>query len=101
MTYKEGCSVAAVLGVPSLLLDLLVRHPPLYHVRGAHLLAQVLLFPGWQLARWLTGGVMGRTFEYKLLIPLLVVALNVLAWGGVIWWSVNVWQTMRGRRREQ
>jgi hypothetical protein len=98
MTYKQGCSIAALLGIPALVFDLLVRLPPLYHMRGAHELARILLFPGWQLAGWLTGGVMGRTFEYKLLVPLFVLALNVLAWGGLVWWCANVWQMLRTRR---
>jgi hypothetical protein len=47
-------------------------------------LARIMLFPGWQVVNWLTGGVMARTLEYKLLMPLLIIALNVLAWGAVI-----------------
>jgi hypothetical protein len=98
MTYKRACGIAALLGIPSLILDLMVRMPPFYHMHGAHQLAQVLLFPGWQLARWLTGDVMGRTLEYKLLLPLLVVVLNVVAWGGVIWWVANLRAMIEHRR---
>jgi hypothetical protein len=44
---------------------------------------------------WLTGGVMSRTVEYKLLMPLLIIAINVLAWGGVIWAAGNVVESSR------
>jgi hypothetical protein len=54
-------------------------------VAGAHQAAQIILFPGWQVVHWLTGGVIGRTLEYKLLTPLLIIGLNILAWGAVIW----------------
>jgi hypothetical protein len=90
VTYKQGCKYAALLGIPCLLFDVIARTPPLYHVPAAHRLAQILLFPGWQVVNWLTGGMMARTFEYKLLMPLLIIGLNVLAWGAVVWSVANV-----------
>jgi hypothetical protein len=95
MTYKQGCKYAALLGIPCLIFDVIVRIPPLYHVAGAHQAAQIILFPGWQAVHWLTGGVVGRTLEYKLLIPLLIVGLNILAWGAVIWSVGNVVESSR------
>jgi hypothetical protein len=47
------------------------------------------------MVRWLTGGVMPRTFEYKLLMPLIVIGLNVLAWGAVVWAVGNVVESSR------
>lgn len=85
MTYKQGCLYAAVLGLPCLLFDLLVRIPPLYHVAQAHVVAQFILFPGWQVVHWLTGGLMARSFEYKLLLPLVIIAINIAVWGAVVW----------------
>jgi hypothetical protein len=64
--------------------------PPFYHVQGVRRVASIILFPGWQVVHWMTGGVISRTFEYKLLMPLLIIALNVLAWGAVIWSVGNV-----------
>jgi hypothetical protein len=61
-------------------------------------LAQIILFPGWQVVHWLTGGVMSRSFEYKLLLPLIIIGLNVLAWGAVIWSVGNVVETSRTGR---
>ena len=90
MTYKQGCQYAALLGIPCLIFDLLVRIPPLYHMESAHALAQIVLAPGWQVVHWLTGGVMGRGIEYKLLMPLLIIGINVLVWGAVIWSVGNV-----------
>ena len=90
MTYKQGCKYAALLGIPCLLFDVMARVPPLYHVQAAHTLARILLFPGWQAVNWLTGGMMARTFEYKLLMPLIIIGLNVLAWGAVVWSVANV-----------
>jgi hypothetical protein len=37
------------------------------------------------VVHWLTGGVIGRTLEYKLLTPLLIIGLNIPAWGAMIW----------------
>jgi hypothetical protein len=59
-------------------------------VAGAHQAAQIILFPGWQVVHWLTGGVIRRTLEYKLLMQLLIIGLNILAWGAVIWSVGNV-----------
>jgi hypothetical protein len=98
MTYKQGCKYAALLGIPCLLFDLIARIPPLYHVHGVHRLARIVLFPGWQVVNWLTGGVMARTLEYKLLMPLLIIAINVLAWGAVIWSVGNVVEDLPSRR---
>ena len=56
---------------------------------------RIVLFPGWQMVHWLTGGVMSRTFEYKLLMPLIVIGLNVLAWGAVVWAVGNVVESSR------
>ena len=95
MTYKQGCKYAALLGIPCLIFDVIVRIPPLYHVQSAHRLAQIILFPGWQVVHWLTGGVIGRTLEYKLLLPLLIIGFNVLAWGAVIWSVGNVVESSR------
>jgi hypothetical protein len=64
--------------------------PPFYHVPGLRRLAQIILFPGWQVVNWLTGGIVSRTFEYKLLMPLIIIGLNVLAWGAVIYSVGNV-----------
>ncbi len=85
MTYKRGCMYAAILGLPCLLFDLLVRIPPLYHMQQAHTVAQFILFPGWQVVHWLTGGLMARNFEHELLLPLLIIAINIVAWGAVGW----------------
>ena len=41
---------------------------------------------------------MSRTFEYKLLLPLIIIGLNVLAWGAVIWSVGNVVETRRTGR---
>jgi hypothetical protein len=95
VTYKQGCKYAALLGIPCLIFDVIVRMPPFYHVRGLHGLAQIILFPGWQVMYWLTGGVMSRSFEYKLLMPLIIIGLNVLAWGAVIWSVGNLVETSR------
>lgn len=96
MTYKQGCKYAALLGIPCLVFDVIARMPPFYHVRGLHRLAQIILFPGWQVVNWLTGGIMARTFEYKLLMPLIIIGLNVLAWGAVVWSVGNVVESSRG-----
>ncbi|HEX6771078.1 MAG TPA: hypothetical protein VF126_03570 [Acidobacteriaceae bacterium] len=80
MTYKQECGYAALLGVPCLVFALIARMPPLYHVAGAHRMAQIILFPGWQVVHWMTGGLVARNFEYKLLMPLFIIVLNVLAW---------------------
>jgi hypothetical protein len=95
VTYKQGCKYAALLGIPCLLFDVIARVPPLYHVPAAHRLARIILFPGWQVVNWLTGGVMSRTFEYKLLMPLIIIGLNVLAWGAVVWSVGNVVESSR------
>lgn len=95
MTYKQGCKYAALLGIPCLIFDVLARIPPLYHVAGVHRLARIVLFPGWQAVNWLTDGVMSRSFEYKLLMPLLIIAINVLAWGAVVWSVGNVVELSR------
>ena len=47
------------------------------------------------MANWLTGGIVSRSFEYKLLMPLIIIGLNVLAWGAVIWSVGNVVETNR------
>jgi hypothetical protein len=98
VTYKQGCKYAALLGIPCLIFDVIARIPPFYHVRGVHRLAQIILFPGWQVVNWLTGGVVSRSFEYKLLLPLIIIGLNVLAWGAVIWSVGNVVETSRTNR---
>jgi hypothetical protein len=98
VTYKQGCKYAALLGIPCLLFDLIARVPPFYHVPGVHRLARIVLFPGWQVVNWLTGGVMARTLEYKLLMPLLIIAINVVAWGGVVWSVGNVVESRRTAR---
>jgi hypothetical protein len=95
MTYRQGCKYAALLGIPCLVFDVIARMPPLYHVPGVHRLARIILFPGWQVVHWLTGGVMTRTFEYKLLMPLVIIGINVLAWGAVIWSVGNVIESSR------
>lgn len=95
MTYKRGCKYAALLGIPCLLFDVIARMPPFYHMQGARRLAQIILFPGWQVVNWMTGGLQGRTFEYKLLMPLFIIGLNVLAWGAVIWSVGNVVESRR------
>ena len=95
MTYKQGCKYAAILGIPCLVFDLLVRIPPLFHVEAAHTIAQIILFPGWQIVHWLTSGLMARTFEYKLLLPLLIIAINLLVWGAVVWSVGNVVTTSK------
>lgn len=95
MTYKQGCLYAAYLGVPCLIFDLLVRIPPLFHIEGAHALAEIILFPGWQVVHWLTGGLQARNFEYKLLLPILIVGINILVWGGVVWSIGNVIESNR------
>jgi hypothetical protein len=95
MTYRQGCGYAAVLGVPCLIYDLLVRIPPLYHVEAAHALARIILFPGWQVVHWLTSGLMARNVEYKLLLPLLIVAINILVWGAVVWSLGNLVEATR------
>jgi hypothetical protein len=87
----------ALLGIPCLVFDVIVRIPPLYHVQEAHTVARIILFPGWQVVHWPTGGVISRTFEYKLLMPLLIIALNVLAWGAVVWSVGNVVESSRQR----
>lgn len=98
MTYKQGCTYAAMLGIPALIFDVLVRIPPLYHMEWAHAAAQIVLFPGWQVVHWLTGGVLSRGFEYKLLMPILIIAINVAAWGAVVWSVGNVVESSRSTR---
>jgi hypothetical protein len=95
MTYKQGCKYAALLGIPCLIFDVIARMPPFYHVQGVHRAATVILFPGWQVVHWLTGGVMSRTFEYKLLMPVVIIGINVLAWGAVVWSVGNVIESSR------
>lgn len=90
MTYKQGCVYAGYLGVPCLIYEVIARLPPLYHVEAARTISQIVLFPGWQFMHWITGGLEARSFEYKLLIPLIIIALNVLAWGGVVWFIGNL-----------
>ncbi|HEX6494168.1 MAG TPA: hypothetical protein VF018_01705 [Acidobacteriaceae bacterium] len=90
MTYKQGCKYAALPGIPCLIFDVIARMPPFYHMAGMRSLAQIILFPGWQVVHWLTGGVIARNFEYKIVMPLLIIGLNVLAWGAVIWSVGNV-----------
>src|SRR5579859_8024285 len=96
MTYRQGCAYAAVLGVPCLIFDLLVRIPPLYHVEAAHAAAQIILFPGWQVVHWLTSGLLARNVEYELLLPLLIIGINIGAWGAVVWSIGNVIESGRG-----
>lgn len=95
MTYKQGCLYAAYLGVPCLIFDVIARMPPFFHMEGAHVLAEAILFPGWQVVHWLTGGLTARTFEYKLLLPLLIVGINILVWGAVVWSIGNVIESRR------
>jgi hypothetical protein len=38
---------------------------------------------------------MARNFEYKLLLPLLIVGINILAWGAVVWSIGNVIESSR------
>jgi hypothetical protein len=95
VTYKQGCKYAALLGIPCLIFDVIARLPPFYHMPGVRSLAQIVLFPGWQVVHWLTGGVMSRTFEYKLLMPLIIIGVNVLAWGAVVWSVGNVVESSR------
>jgi hypothetical protein len=53
MTYKRGCKSAALLGIPCLISDVIVRiPPPLYHVAGAHQAAQISCS---RVGRWCTG----------------------------------------------
>lgn len=56
---------------------------------------EAILFPGWQVVHWLTGGLTARTFEYKLLLPLLIVGINILVWGAVVWSIGNVIESRR------
>ncbi len=86
MTYKQGCKYAALLGIPCLIFDVIVRIPPLYQRPERTLAGR------WC---WLTGGVIERTLEYKLLLPLLIIGFNVLAWGAVIWSVGNVVESSR------
>src|SRR5258708_28191236 len=83
MTYKQGCKYAALLGIPCLIFDVIARMPPFYHVQGVHRVARIILFPGWQVVHWLTGGVISRTFEYKLLMPLAI--MGSTCWRGARW----------------
>lgn len=62
-----------------------MRVPPLYHVEQAHTIALFILFPGWQVVHWLTSGLMARNFEYKLSLPLVIIAINIAVWGAVVW----------------
>lgn len=96
MMYGQGCKYAALLGIPCLIFDVIARMPPFFHMAGMRTAAQVLLFPGWQVTHWLTSGLIGRSIEYELLMPLLIIGLNVLAWGGVIWAAGNAIES--GRR---
>jgi hypothetical protein len=96
MTYKQGCMYAALLGIPCLIFDVIARMPPFFHMAGMHTAAQLILFPGWQVTHWLTSGLISRSIEYKLLMPMLIIGLNVLAWGGVIWVAGNVAASSRG-----
>jgi hypothetical protein len=50
--------VCCAAGDPCLLFNVIARIPPLYHVAAAQRLAKIILFPGWQVVNWLTGGVM-------------------------------------------
>ena len=47
MTYKQGCMYAALLGIPCLIFDVIVRMPPFFHMVGMHTAAQLILFLGW------------------------------------------------------
>jgi hypothetical protein len=95
VTYKQGCKYAALLGIPCLIFDVIARMPPFYHAAGMRRLAQIVLFPGWQVVHWLTGGVMSRTVEYKQLMPRIIIGFNVLAWGAVVWSVGNVVESSR------
>jgi hypothetical protein len=104
MTYKQGCKYAGLLGIPCLVFALVVRLPPLYHMAGARRLAQIVLFPGWQVIHWITGGLIARNFEYKVLMPVFIIVLNVFAWGGLIWLVGNMVEgrpTRRGHSRRE
>ena len=92
MTYTRACVYAGALGVPCLIFDLLVRIPPLYHRPEAHTVAQFILIPGWQVVHWLTSGLMARNFEYEVLLPLVIIAINIAVWGGVVWAAANLRQ---------
>lgn len=86
MTYKQGCKYASVAG------------HPLPHLRCDRAYSAALSRPERTLAGrwcWLTGGVIERTLEYKLLLPLLIIGFNVLAWGAVIWSVGNVVESSR------
>ena len=95
MTYKQGCKYAAH-PLPDLRRD--CAHAALLPRAGFTPAAQIILFPGWQVVNWLTGGLVSRSFEYKLLLPLIIIGLNVLAWGAVIWSVGNVVETSRTNR---
>jgi hypothetical protein len=101
MTYKRDCAYAALLGIPCLIFDVIARMPPFFHMEGMHTAAQLILFPGWQLTHWLTSGLISRSIEYTLPMPLLIIGINVLVWGGVIWAAGSVvessrrWQAVR------
>jgi hypothetical protein len=99
VTYKRACGYAAVLGVPCLVFALIIHMPLLHHMGEAHRLAQIVLFPGWQVVHWMTGGVVARNFEYKVLMPLFIIAINVIAWGGAIWVVGNEFGELPSRRR--
>ena len=47
----------------------------------------------------MTCGLIARNFEYKVLMPLFIIVLNVLAWGGVIWAVGNALAELPSRRR--
>jgi hypothetical protein len=47
------------------------------------------------VVHWLTDGLTARNFEYKLLLPLLIVGINILAWGVVVWSVGNVIESRR------
>ena len=96
MTYKQGCGYAALLGIPCLIFDVIVRMPPFFHMAGMHTAAQLILFPGWQVTHWLTSGLIGRGIEYKILMPLAIIGVNVLVWGAVIRVAGNVVAGSRG-----
>ena len=95
MTYRQGCIYAAYLGIPCLVFDLLARIPPMFHMPVAHRVAEILLFPGWQVIHAITGGLVARNFEYKFIMPLVIITINILAWGAVVYAVGNLLESRR------
>jgi hypothetical protein len=66
-----------------------------------HTAAQLIPFPGWQLTHWMTSGLIARSIEYTLLMPLLIIGINVLVWGGGIWAAGSVVESRRVARDQE